>query len=129
MTISLDSIDPEDLPESTAAYAHGTLVQGTERPLFISGQPPWSTNDSVPGDFDAQCRLAWRNVELVLTEAGLTLNDLAKVTIYLSNRRHREANNRIRAEVLRGHRPAVTIVITDIYSEEWLLEIEGIGVS
>jgi hypothetical protein len=31
--------------------------------------------------------------------------------------------------VLGDHRPAVTIIITGIYSEEWLLEIEGIAVA
>jgi len=30
--------------------------------------------------------------------------------------------------VLGDHRPAVTVIITDIYSDEWLLEIEGIAV-
>jgi 2-iminobutanoate/2-iminopropanoate deaminase len=28
-----------------------------------------------------------------------------------------------------GHRPALTIIITDIYSAEWLLEIEAIAVA
>jgi hypothetical protein len=31
----------------------------------------------VPEGFEAQRPLAWRNVELVLTEAGLTLGNLA----------------------------------------------------
>lgn len=30
---------------------------------------------------------------------------------------------------LSDHRPALTIIITDIYSEEWLLEIEGMAVA
>jgi 2-iminobutanoate/2-iminopropanoate deaminase len=127
--IAIDPIDPAHLPESTAAYTHATMVRGTERLVFVSGQPPWTTDTPLPEDFDAQCRLAWHNVERVLTEAGLTLGNLAKVTVYLSNRRYRDANSRIRAEVLGDHRPAVTIIITDIYSEEWLLEIEGIAVA
>jgi len=63
----------------------------------------------------------------VLTEAGLGLRDLVKVTVYLSDRQYRDANSRIRAEVLGDHRPAVTVIIATIYSEEWLLEIEGIA--
>lgn len=125
---TIDPVDPSDLPEPSAAYTHGTVVRGAERLVFVSGQPPWSTQGPVPEDFDAQCRLAWRNVERVLTGAGLTLRDLAKVTIYLSDRRYRDANSRIRAEVLGDHRPAITIIITGIYSEEWLLEIEGVAV-
>jgi 2-iminobutanoate/2-iminopropanoate deaminase len=127
MAPDIQSIDPAELPEPSAAYTHGTLVRGAERLVFVSGQPPWAVDEPVPQDFDAQCRLAWRNVETVLTEAGLTLHDLAKVTVYLSDRRYREVNSRIRAEVLGDHRPAITIVITGIYSEEWLLEIEAIA--
>ena len=41
----------------------------------------------------------------------MTHRNLAKVTTYLSDRRYREANSRIRAEVLGDHRPAITIII------------------
>jgi 2-iminobutanoate/2-iminopropanoate deaminase len=128
MTV-IEAIDPADLPEPTAAFAHGTIVRGAARLVFVSGQPPWAINEPVPEDFDDQCRLAWRNVERVLSEAGLTVGDLAKVTVYLSDRRYRDANSRIRAEVLGDHRPAITIIITGIYSEDWLLEIEGMAIA
>ncbi|GAA0728670.1 hypothetical protein GCM10010199_42070 [Dactylosporangium roseum] len=68
-----------------------------------------------------QCRLVWDHIAAVLAEADLTTRNLAKVTTYLADRRYREANARIRAEVLGDHRPALTIIITDIYSEAWLL--------
>jgi 2-iminobutanoate/2-iminopropanoate deaminase len=129
MTLAIDGIDPAELPAPSAAFSHGTLVRGVERLVFVSGQPPWATDAPVPEGFEAQCRLAWRNVELVLTETGLTLGNLAKTTVYLSDRRYRDANSRIRSEVLGDHRPAVTVIITGIYSEEWLLEIEGIAVA
>ncbi|HEY9409179.1 MAG TPA: RidA family protein [Jiangellaceae bacterium] len=128
MNPTIEPIDPADLPESSAAYTHGTLVGGAQRLVFVSGQPPWAVDAEVPESFDAQCRLAWRNVERVLAEAGLGLRNLAKVTVYLADRRYREANSTIRAEVLGEHRPALTIIITGIYSEEWLLEIEGVAV-
>jgi hypothetical protein len=50
------------------------------------------------------------------------------VTTYLADRRYREANSRIRHELLGDHRPALTIIICDIYSEDWLLEIEAVAV-
>src|SRR5687768_14109257 len=76
----IEPIDPAGLPASSAAYTHGTLVQGAQRTLFISGQPPWTTEGDVPAEFDAQCRLAWANVISVLAEAGMTVRNLAKVT-------------------------------------------------
>lgn len=129
MTFSIEPIDPAGLPESTAAYTHGTVVNGAQRMVFVSGQPPWSAGEPLPESFEDQCRLAWRNVERVLAEAGMSLRNLAKVTVYLADREDRAANSRIRAEVLGDHKPALTIIITGIYAEEWLLEIEGIAVA
>lgn len=127
--VQIAPIDPSVLPADSGNYTHGTLVTGARRTVFVSGQVPWSDEQGrIPEDFDAQCRLTWRNVLAVLAEADMGVRNLAKVTIYLSDRRYREANGRIRAEVLGDHRPALTIIITDIYAEEWLLEIEAIAV-
>jgi enamine deaminase RidA (YjgF/YER057c/UK114 family) len=97
---------------------------GTTRP----GQPPRAVEAPVPEAFEDQCRLAWANVERVLVAVGLTFRHLAKVTVFLADRAYREANSHIRAEVLGDHRPAVTIIITGIYSEQWLLQIEAVAV-
>ena len=36
-----------------------------------------------------------------------------------------EANREIRQEVLGSHAPALTVIITGIFDEKWLLEIEA----
>jgi 2-iminobutanoate/2-iminopropanoate deaminase len=121
----IEPIDPPSLPESSARYTHGTLVTGAERLVFVSGQPPWG--GKLPADFDSQCRLAWRNVIAVLAAAGLGVGNLVKVTIFLSSREYRAANSDIRAEMLGDHKVALTVIICDIYAEEWLLEVEAIA--
>jgi 2-iminobutanoate/2-iminopropanoate deaminase len=122
----IQQLNPAGLPAATGNYTHGTAVQGAQRMVFVSGQVPWG---EVPEDFDSQCRVVWENVRTVLAEAGMDFSNLAKVTTYLSNREHREANSRIRAEVLGEHCPALTVIICDIYAEEWLLEIEAVAVA
>ena len=47
----------------------------------------------------------------VLETADLTVRNLAKVTVFLSDRRYREASAGIRHEVLGGHSPALTVII------------------
>jgi len=127
--VGIQPVNPSALPAPTGNYTHGTLVTGARRTVFVSGQVPWADEDGkVPQDFDSQCRLTWRNVLAVLADAGMGVRNLAKVTIYLSDRRYREANARVRQEFLGDHRPALTIIVTDIYAEEWLLEIEAIAV-
>lgn len=125
---NIEPINPSILPAATGNYTHGTLVTGASRMVFVSGQVPWAEQGVIPADFDSQCRLTWRNVLAVLAEAGLGVRDIAKVTVFLSDRQYREANGRIRQEVLGDHCPALTIIITGIYAEEWLLEIEAIAV-
>ena len=57
----------------------------------------------------------------------MALGNLVKVTVFLSDRKYREANSRIRKELLGQISPALTIIITGIYDEKWLLEIEAIA--
>ena len=57
--------------------------------------------------------------------SGVT--DLVKVTVFLCDRQYRAANAAVRKEVLGAHAPALTIIITGIYDEAWLLEIEAIA--
>jgi len=129
MSVTIEPIDPPSLPAPTGTYTHGTVVTGGRRTVYVSGQVPWADADGhIPADFTAQCRLVWRNVLAVLAGAGMGAENLVKVTTYLSDRRYRADNARVREEVLGPHRPALTIVITGIYAEEWLLEIEAIAV-
>ncbi len=112
---------------SGLSYAQAYLVERASRFLFISGQVPADEDGKVPARFEDQCRLVWRNIETQLTAAGMKLTDLIKVTIFLSDRQYRAANAAVRKEVLGAHAPALTIIITGIYDEEWLLEIEAIA--
>lgn len=122
------ALNPAALPPPVGNYTHGTLVSGARELLFVSGQVPWADSTrKLPSGFDAQCRLVWKHIETVLREGGMELRDLVKVTTYLSSREHRAANAAIRQEVLGAHAPALTVIICDIYSAEWLLEIEGVA--
>ncbi|MFZ6719448.1 RidA family protein [Undibacterium sp. Ji49W] len=116
---------------SKTGWAHGHEVSNPSRILFISGQVPEASDGTVPKDFKAQCRLAWANVEKQLVAADMTLNNIAKMTIFLSDRRYIQEAYEVRAEVLGKNTvpPAMTILIAGIYDEAWLLEIEVIAVA
>lgn len=108
-------------------YALAYEVASPARTVYLSGQIPTRLDGSVPVDFDAQCRQVWANIDAQLARAGMTRNDLVKVTTFLSDRRYRDASSRIRRELLGNHYPALTVVIAGIYDEAWLLEIEAIA--
>jgi 2-iminobutanoate/2-iminopropanoate deaminase len=123
----VERIDPESAPPAAGGYTQGLRVTGLTDLLFVSGQVPETPDGDIPDGFEGQCRQAWANVVSVLEAAGLTTNDLVKVTTYLSDRRYAETNSRVRREILGEHRPALTVVITGIYDERWLLEIEALA--
>jgi len=125
--MNIRPINASDAPGASGSYAQAVEVRGGERLVFVSGQIPETPGGDVPRDFDAQCRLVWRNVEAQLRAAGMSLDHLVKVTTYLSDRRYREANGAIRREVLGARTPALTVVIAGIYDEAWLLEIEAVA--
>ena len=112
-------------------WAHGHEVTNPSRIVFISGQVPEAKDGSVPSECKAQCRLVWENIEAQLEAAEMTLDNIAKMTIYLSDRRYIQDAYEVRNEILGSNAvpPAMTIIITGIYDQAWLLEIEVIAVA
>lgn len=123
--MDISQVNPPHLQDPGLTQA--TLVTGAERLLFITGQAPVMADGKVPGDFESQCRLIWSHLESILEEAGMSLENLVKVTTYLSDRKYRDDNSRIRQEILAGHKPALGIIICGCWDESWLLEIEAIA--
>jgi enamine deaminase RidA (YjgF/YER057c/UK114 family) len=114
-------------PAAAGGYAQAVEVSGTERILFISGQVPLDLAGNCPASFADQCRQAWSNLEAQLRAADMSFDNLVKVTIFLSDRRHAAENRDIRQAVLSARTPALTVIITGIFDETWLLEIEAIA--
>ena len=90
------AINAPDAPQPPSHYAQAIEMSGFKRLLVISGQIPVALDGSVPVDFEDQCRLAWANIEAQLRAAGMTIENLVKVTIFLSDRRYAMETRRIR---------------------------------
>ena len=125
--MKLTAINAADAPPAAGGYVQALQVQGAGKLLFISGQIPEDAEGRIPAGFEAQAELAWRHVLAQLRAAGLGVQNLVKVTTFLASRADREANRRARQQVLGAHAPALTVIITGIYDERWLLEIEAIA--
>lgn len=114
-------------PQPDIAFAQACEVSGFSRLLFVSGQVPEDDEQRVPPDYPSQYRLAWTNVERQLKAAGMSFDNLVKATIFLSDRALIAQSKGLRREVLGERTPAITIVLTGIYDEAWLLEIEAVA--
>ena len=67
-------------------YAQAMEVSDASRWLKISGQIPVRADGTLPSTFADQARQVWANLEAQLTAAEMTLDDLVKVTIFLSDK-------------------------------------------
>ncbi len=114
-------------PEPSGGYSQALDVRGATRWLCISGQIPVDRAGTVPAGFAEQADLVWKNILAQLDAAGMGVANLVKVTTFLSSREHAEQNGEARRRALGSHAPALTVVITGIYDEAWLLEIEAIA--
>jgi 2-iminobutanoate/2-iminopropanoate deaminase len=121
-------INSSEGPVASGGYSQALRVTDGKQWLFISGQIPETKLGSVPKSFDDQADLVWQNVKAQLAAAGMTVDNLVKVTTFLSSRAFRDQNGNARRRALGTHCPALTVIIAQIYSDEWLLEIEGIAV-
>ena len=124
MSATFTRHDPSDVPAPEGGYTHGLEVSHPSRWLVVSGQTPEPLDGLVPESAEEQCRVIWDHIRAVLADATLSVKDIVKVTTYLSSRDVAAASSRVRTEVLDGHRPALTVVIAEIFDPAWLLEIE-----
>ena len=125
--MKLRPINAPDAPQPPAAMRRQWRSPAPPASLFVSGQIPATPDGTVPESFEDQARLAWANVIAQLRAAGMTLDNLVKVTIFLSDRKYIADYRRMRDEVLRGRQIGLTTIITGIFDEKWLLEIEAIA--
>jgi enamine deaminase RidA (YjgF/YER057c/UK114 family) len=105
--------------------ARGTMV-------FVRGQvgQDLETSASVArGDPAGQAERAMANVALLLEEAGAGLEDICKLTIYLTDPRYREPVYRTVGAWLKGVFPVSTgLVVSALARPEWLVEIDVVAV-
>jgi len=120
-------VTPEAKP--VANYKMGTRMEGG-RLLYVSGQVAWDTSGNIvgKGDVVAQARQAFQNLRGVLQAAGGDLENLMKITTYITRTEDVPAVARARGEVFPGELPASTmIVVTSLFHPDFLIEVEGVA--
>jgi len=100
--------------------------------VYLRGQigQDLDTRESVGiGDVEAQTDKAMANIRMLLEEAGGTLEDIVKVTVYLIDPRYREPVYRTMGKWLKGVFPVSTgLVVSALARPEWLVEIDATAV-
>jgi 2-iminobutanoate/2-iminopropanoate deaminase len=95
--------------------------------VFLSGQIAFGENGVITGDAAAQTHRCLERLEGVLRDAGLTLSQVVKCTIWLRHEHDFAAFNDAYANYFGSHKPARSTVISGLALPDALVEIEAIA--
>ena len=103
-TIKVPSLGPPPEPYEYAIRSGNTL--------YLAGQVALDENGIIVGTTTKeQARKTWDNIGIVLAAAGASIEDVVKVTYFLSDIRELEEEMEIRKEVFSGRPfPVVTAI-------------------
>lgn len=97
--------------------------------VYASGQIPINPADgSIPEGIKAQTAQSLANVKAILAEAGLTLDNVVKTTVFLADMGDFAAMNEVYAEAFSAPYPARSAVAVKELPKQVLVEIEVIAI-
>lgn len=114
------------------AFSPAVIVTGAGRTIYVAGHTGAKDEDgrSLAGDFEAQCRQTFRNIEKTLAEADAKLADLVTMTVFLTDARFTTRMTELRSEIFGKDFPAsAAITVTGFADPSILIEIQGIAVA
>ena len=123
-------LNPKSISAPASRYSQGVVVPGGGERLIIAGQIGANPDGSLADGLEAQMERAWLNMFAILEEAGMTKENLVKITVFMVGDGHTAAYREVRDRMLDGHAPAATyLVVAGLASPEMLFEVEGEAVA
>ncbi|MFT5195653.1 MAG: enamine deaminase RidA (YjgF/YER057c/UK114 family) [Cellvibrionaceae bacterium] len=95
--------------------------------VFLRGQTAMDFDGNIIGinDAAAQAENAMACAKVLLEEAGSKLEDICKVTIYITDRAYREPVYRVIGKWLKGVYPVSTgLIVNGLAKPEYLMEVD-----
>ncbi len=119
------AIHTENAPEAIGAYSQAIKVGQT---VFISGQIPLEpgTMNIVDEDIRAQTHRVFNNLAAVAREGGGNLDDVVKLTVFLTDLSHFAVVNEVMAEHFNPPYPARAAVGVAALPKGVPIEIDAI---
>jgi reactive intermediate/imine deaminase len=122
---------PETLPRPFG-YSHVVEVR-PGRVIYVSGQVPLDREGRLvgEGDFEAQARQVFENLQAALEAAGASWGDVVKLNYFLVDVSRVAEVRAIRDEYVdTAHPPASTLVeVSRLFRDDVLIEIDAVAVA
>ena len=113
------------------AYSPAVITEGAAKTIWVAGHTGAvdDAGKSLAGDFDAQVRQTFRNIEKTLAEAGAKLSDLVTMTVFLIDARYTTRMTELRVQIFGKDFPAsAAITVAGFALPEMMIEIQCIAV-
>jgi 2-iminobutanoate/2-iminopropanoate deaminase len=121
----MNIVQTDKAPKAIGPYSQAIMVDGW---IYTSGQLPMTAaGDMVEGDIEAQTEQVFRNLEAVLTEAGASLTQVVKATVFVKDLNDFARLNAVYDRAFGGHKPARSTVEVARLPRDALVEIEVVA--
>lgn len=117
----------EGVYPTTGDYVHALEVQGAGRLLFVAGTMGLDAEGVAGKTLEQQLDLIWSNLRAILASAGMTVDNIVRLTSYLTDPSYAEANAAARVAALGGRAVPTTAIVVQTLVSDWLVEIEIIA--
>ena len=123
----LNAITTPKAPAAIGPYSQAICAGQT---IYVSGQLPIdpATGQFAEGGIKAEARQSLTNIRNILAEAGLTMKNVAKVTVLLADIQDFAAVNEVYAEFFEAPYPARSAFAVAALPKGAAIEIEAIAV-
>lgn len=108
-------------------YIHGLEVRRAARLLFVAGTMGLAPDGVAGSSLEEQLRLIWSNIGAILRSAEMSVDNVVRVTSYLRDAAHADANAAARVEALGGRLVPTTAIVAETLVSDWLVEIEVVA--
>ena len=115
--------------EKNRAFSPAVVVSGGKM-IFVAGHGGQVDDNgkSLEGDFAAQTRQCFKNLDKTLKAAGGSLKDLVTMTVFISDSRYGNTFTDIRKETFRANFPASALITCAGFARtDMMVEIQGIA--
>jgi len=120
-------IEPTGIYAPSADYAHAIEITNAARTVYVAGTMGLDADGSANPSIDHQLEKIWGNISAILKAADMGVDNIVRMTTYLSDRAYAEKNTAARMKALKGRVVPTTAIVCDLYDSSWLVEIEVIA--
>ena len=124
----LKPITTPKAPKPFSSYSLGIEVDPGARYVFVAGQVGATASGDIPADPAMQHELAWENVLAILAAAGMDHRNIVDAHAYITDRAHVALYRETRDRMLKGHRPAATLlVVSGLADPKLVMEVSVVA--